>query len=99
MLRGDDDAGGGSANLPRSLGLTQRRSARYEAIGLLLEPRRTPAGYRCYGVEDRERLRFIAQAKAIGLSLQEISENSRSGRQGTRPAGTSPPCSTESSRC
>ena len=46
----------------------------YEDIGLLPEPRRTPAGYRLYGAADRERLAFILKAREIGLSLGEISE-------------------------
>jgi DNA-binding transcriptional MerR regulator len=74
MLRGDDDARRRIGELAAELGLNPKTIRYYEAIGLLPEPRRTPAGYRCYGVDDRERLRFIAQAKAIGLSLQEISE-------------------------
>jgi MerR family Zn(II)-responsive transcriptional regulator of zntA len=46
----------------------------YEEIGLLPAPRRTAAGYRQYGAADRERLRFIAKAKAIGFTLREIRE-------------------------
>ena len=46
----------------------------YEEIGLLPAPRRTAAGYRQYGVADRERLRFIAKAKAMGFTLREIGE-------------------------
>jgi DNA-binding transcriptional MerR regulator len=56
------------------LGLNPKTIRYYEAIGLLPEPRRTSAGYRRYGVEDRERLRFIAKAKTLGLSLHEIGE-------------------------
>ena len=46
----------------------------YEEIGLLPAPRRTAAGYRQYGAADRERLRFIAKAKALGFTLREIGE-------------------------
>ena len=46
----------------------------YEGIGLLPAPRRTAAGYRQYGTADRERLRFIAKAKALGFTLREIGE-------------------------
>jgi DNA-binding transcriptional MerR regulator len=45
----------------------------YEDAGLL-EPARTPAGYRIYDDRSVERLRFIARAKALGLSLDEIAE-------------------------
>jgi DNA-binding transcriptional MerR regulator len=46
----------------------------YETIGLLPAPIRNNAGYRLYGTADRERLRFIAKAKAIGFTLREIRE-------------------------
>lgn len=60
--------------LAAELGLNPKTIRYYEAIGLLPEPRRTPAGYRCYDAGDRERLRFVARAKSLGLSLKEIAE-------------------------
>lgn len=56
------------------LGINPKTIRYYEQIGLLPAPRRTPAGYRLYGAADRERLRFIGQAKALGLTLAEIGE-------------------------
>ncbi|MFT4987890.1 MAG: DNA-binding transcriptional MerR regulator [Acidimicrobiales bacterium] len=44
----------------------------YESIGLLVEPPRTPSGYRDYGDGACERLTFIRDAQATGLSLGEI---------------------------
>ena len=44
----------------------------YESIGLLAEPDRTASGYRSYDVEVIERLRFIRDAQATGLSLDEV---------------------------
>lgn len=44
----------------------------YESIGLLAEPARTPTGYREYDAEAVERLRFVRDAQATGLSLAEI---------------------------
>lgn len=44
----------------------------YESIGLMPEPRRTAAGYRDYGPEAVERLGFIRDSQATGLSLAEI---------------------------
>ena len=44
----------------------------YESIGLLAEPSRSPSGYRLYGTDSVERLRFIRDAQATGLSLAEI---------------------------
>ncbi|GAA2622451.1 heavy metal-responsive transcriptional regulator [Streptomyces vastus] len=45
----------------------------YEDQGLLA-PRRTPSGYRLYGDETVERLKFIKAAKRVGLSLDDIRE-------------------------
>lgn len=44
----------------------------YESIGLLPEPARTSSGYRDYDAEATERLRFIRDAQATGLTLAEI---------------------------
>jgi len=45
----------------------------YESIGLLPEPARTPSGYRDYHADAVERLRFVRDAQATGLTLAEIS--------------------------
>jgi len=60
--------------LATELGLNPKTLRYYEAIGLLPEPRRNSAGYRLYGPVDRERLAFIAKAKSLGFTLQEIAE-------------------------
>ena len=60
--------------LAAALGLNPKTIRYYEDIDLLPAPRRSPAGYRLYDAADRERLRFISKAKAIGLTLQEIRE-------------------------
>jgi DNA-binding transcriptional MerR regulator len=44
----------------------------YESIGLVREPERTGSGYRDYGPAAVERLRFIREAQATGLTLAEI---------------------------
>jgi MerR family copper efflux transcriptional regulator len=44
----------------------------YEARGLLPPAERTSSGYRCYTEHDIQLLRFIRQARDIGLSLAEI---------------------------
>jgi len=46
----------------------------YERARLLPKPGRTASGYRTYGADDVARLRFIRRAKALGFSLEEISE-------------------------
>ncbi|WP_336882793.1 MerR family transcriptional regulator [Rhodococcus globerulus] len=44
----------------------------YERVGLLTPANRSPAGYRLYDVADLDRLRFIDQAKSLGLPLSDI---------------------------
>ena len=44
----------------------------YEQIGLLPEAARTPAGYRVYDQRTLDRLAFIARAKQLGCSLEDI---------------------------
>jgi DNA-binding transcriptional MerR regulator len=46
----------------------------YERVGVLPPPRRTGAGYREYDDRAVDRLRFVARAKSLGLSLDETSE-------------------------
>ncbi|MCU1398843.1 MAG: transcriptional regulator, MerR family [Acidimicrobiales bacterium] len=46
----------------------------YEEIGLLPTSLRTPAGYRTYDDRTLERLAFIARAKQLGCTLDEIAE-------------------------
>ena len=53
-------------------GLSTQTIRYYESIELLPEPDRTPAGYRSYAVDAVERLRFIRDAQACGLTLAEV---------------------------
>lgn len=46
----------------------------YERIGLLPKPERTEVGYRTYGEEDERRLRFVKNARSVGLTLGEVKE-------------------------
>jgi DNA-binding transcriptional MerR regulator len=46
----------------------------YEDIGLLPESTRTPAGYRLYDDRTIDRLAFIARAKQVGCTLDEIAD-------------------------
>jgi MerR family mercuric resistance operon transcriptional regulator len=46
----------------------------YERKGLLAEPNRRPSGYRQYGEEVVNRLRFIKRAKELGFTLNEIKD-------------------------
>lgn len=58
--------------LADSAGVSTKTVRYYESIGLLPEPGRTPSGYRDYGEDAVERLRFVRDAQATGLSLAEI---------------------------
>jgi len=44
----------------------------YDRVGLVRPSMRTAAGYRLYGEETVERLRFIRRAKALRISLADI---------------------------
>ena len=53
-------------------GVTTKTIRYYESIGLFDEPGRTASGYRDYSADAVERLRFIRDAQATGLTLSEI---------------------------
>lgn len=59
----------------------------YERVGLLPSPERRPNGYRSYGDEDVERLRFIRGAQRLGLKLRDIRELLAIGDNGLCPCG------------
>ncbi len=59
----------------------------YERIGLLPETERSPSGYRLYGDEAVDRLRFIKRAQRFGLRLETIGELLDVRRQGLCPCG------------
>jgi len=58
--------------LASTSGLSRDTIRFYEREAVLPQPVRTPAGYRLYGPEAVERLRFIKRAQALGFSLTEI---------------------------
>jgi DNA-binding transcriptional MerR regulator len=59
----------------------------YERIGLLPETERSPSGYRLYGDEAVERLRFIKRAQRFGLKLEAIAELLDVRQRGLCPCG------------
>ena len=69
----------------QAAGLSAKAVRLYEAKGLLPEPPRTDAGYRLYTDQDIAVLRFIRQAKTLGLSLSEIGDILDLRRGGTAP--------------
>ena len=46
----------------------------YERRGLLTPPSRRASGYREYGTDDVQRVRFIRRAQDLGFTLQEIGD-------------------------
>ena len=46
----------------------------YESLGILPPPRRLPNGYRDYDQSDVERLKFVAGARSLDFSLDDIAE-------------------------
>ncbi|GAB3394209.1 heavy metal-responsive transcriptional regulator [Amycolatopsis echigonensis] len=66
-------------------GLSAKAVRLYEAKGLLPPAERTAAGYRRYRDDDIAVLRFIRQAKTLGLSLNEIRDILDLRRSGTTP--------------
>ena len=62
------------ASVAELTGINPETLRYYEREGLLEPPRRSSSGYRLYGEEDLNRLRFVARAKELGFSLQDIRE-------------------------
>lgn len=58
--------------LANASGISTKTVRFYESIGVLPEPERHTNGYRRYGDSTLERVRFITDAQAAGLSLAEI---------------------------
>lgn len=71
----------------RLAGTTRKAIRVYESKGLLPAPERTEAGYRLFTAEDIAALRFIRQAKTLGLSLAEIGDVLNLQRGGAQPCG------------
>ena len=71
----------------RRAGLTAKAVRLYESKGLLEPAPRTDAGYRLYQDKDVEMLRFVRQARALGLNLAEIREIIDLERGGAQPCG------------
>ena len=60
------------SELAESVGVPTSTVRYYERVGLLALPARTSSGYRDYGEDAAARLLFIARARRMGLSCEQI---------------------------
>ncbi len=60
------------SNAARTSGISPKTIRYYEEIGLIPAPDRRDNGYRDYGVNDVENLRFINRARKLGFPLKDI---------------------------
>ena len=58
--------------LGERVGVSAKTIRYYESLGLLEEPERTASGYRDYDEAAFERLQFVRDAQATGLTLAEV---------------------------
>jgi DNA-binding transcriptional MerR regulator len=65
------------SDVAQRTGFTPATLRYYEQIGVLDAPPRTASGYRVYDDRAVARLSFVARAKGLGLSLEEIVELTR----------------------
>lgn len=70
--------------LAAASGLSRDALRYYEKQGLLPRPRRTAGGFREYDPAAIDRIRFIRQAQAQGLSIREIRDLTAYQMQGGR---------------
>ncbi|MEV8311669.1 MerR family transcriptional regulator [Streptomyces flavidovirens] len=68
-------------------GVTRKAIRTWENKGLLPPAERTEAGYRLFTADDIAMLRFIRQAKTLGLTLAEIGDILDLQRCGAQPCG------------
>ena len=68
-------------------GVSAKAVRLWESKGLLPAAERTEAGYRVFTTDDVDVLRFIRQAKALGLTLSEIKNIIDLQHDGATPCG------------
>ncbi len=60
------------SELAESAGVPASTVRYYERVGLMALPDRTASGYRSYGEDAAARLLFIARARRMGLSCEQV---------------------------
>lgn len=60
--------------LARESGVSAKLIRHYESIGLIPKAARSEGGYRQYGTQDVQFLRFIRRARGLGFSMKEIKQ-------------------------
>lgn len=53
-------------------GVSAKALRHYEQVGVLPAPPRTESGYRDYGLDAIERVRFVRSGQRVGLSLRQL---------------------------
>jgi DNA-binding transcriptional MerR regulator len=71
--------------LAKQTGISAKTIRYYESIGLMPRPARAANNYRQYAPADAERLRFIAGARSLGFTLDDIGEVLRARDGGEAP--------------
>ena len=72
------------SELAESAGVPTSTVRYYERVGLLAAPHRTSSGYRDYQEDAAARLLFIARARRMGLSCEQLSSLATSSAASTR---------------
>lgn len=71
--------------LARRAGVKPQTVRYYESLGVLSRAHRSASGYRRYGPEALEELRFIRKAQSLGFSLDDVSQILQVARTGRAP--------------
>ena len=59
-------------DIARAAGVNAETIRYYESIGLLRQPAKPPRGWRRYGPDAEQRIRFIKRAQQLGFSRAEV---------------------------